>query len=94
MASAIAQRLREVLAGAVAVDSLLNDRVVLEGLSDVCLCNLQHYIADADIRSSDPEYRSMQNEEMKKFIAMLEAGASSDQLDSITFLGVSNVRAF
>src|SRR5579864_7249794 len=37
--------------------------------------NLEHYLADADIRARDPEYRAMQNGELLKLIRLLRADA-------------------
>ena len=48
--------------------------------------NLEHYLADADIRGRDPEYRVMQNGELLKLIQLLRADAPMTQLQRINFL--------
>jgi hypothetical protein len=48
--------------------------------------NLEHYLADADIRARDPEYRAMQNGELLKLIRLLRADAPTTQLQRINFL--------
>jgi hypothetical protein len=51
--------------------------------------NLEHYLADADIRERDPKYRAMQKAEMGKLITRLRAGAPDYDLLKIHFLGNS-----
>jgi len=48
--------------------------------------NLEHYLADADIRGGDPEYRVMQNGELLKLIQLLRADAPMTQSQRINFL--------
>jgi len=50
---------------------------------------LEHYLADADIRAKDPEYRKMQNQELRRLIQLLEEGGSEKQIRAISFLGRS-----
>ena len=52
------------------------------------LCLVEHYLADADIRSRDAGYRDMQDTEMRKLIAMLRSGRLDDAA-KIHFLGYS-----
>jgi hypothetical protein len=52
------------------------------------LCLVEHYLADADIRSKDFDYRSMQEAEMKKLISALRSGRLNDAA-KIHFLGYS-----
>jgi hypothetical protein len=51
--------------------------------------NLEHYLADADIRRRDPSYRAMQDAEMAKLVRLLRVGASDVELAKIHFLGRS-----
>jgi hypothetical protein len=53
---------------------------------DVIWGNLEHYLADADIRARDPEYRAMQNGELLNLIRLLREDAPMAQLLRITFL--------
>jgi hypothetical protein len=55
----------------------------------VIWANLEHYLADLDIRERDSAYRAMQDGEMGKLVRLLRAGASADELARITFLGHS-----
>ena len=56
---------------------------------DVIWQNLEHYLADSDIRDRDPAYRGMQEAEMVKLIRLLRAGTPAEGLAVINFLGVS-----
>ena len=56
---------------------------------DVIWQNLEHYLADSDIRDRDPAYRGMQESEMVKLIRLLRAGTPAEGLAVINFLGVS-----
>jgi hypothetical protein len=51
--------------------------------------NLEHYLADIDIRERDPAYREMQNTEMEKLVRLLRAGAPDSELAKVDFLGSS-----
>lgn len=51
--------------------------------------NLEHYLADGDIRAKDGAYRQMQNTELTKLIRLLREGGSDKALRSVTFLGSS-----
>jgi hypothetical protein len=53
---------------------------------DVIWGNLEHYLADADIRARDPEYRAMQNGELLKQIRLLQEAAPITQLQRVNFL--------
>jgi hypothetical protein len=87
------QRLAELLEPAL-VDSLNWSGISLpslpvelhEDVRDV-LANVDHFVADSDIRSRDTAYRSMQEEQMRQLIAALRLGASRDELLSFSFLG-------
>jgi hypothetical protein len=50
------------------------------------LANVEHYLADADIRNSDEQYRKMQETQMHGLIATLLRGAPRDELLSFSFL--------
>jgi hypothetical protein len=58
-------------------------------LLNVLWPNLEHYLADLDIRERDAEYRAMQDGEMEKLIRLLRAGAPDAELARIHFLGYS-----
>jgi hypothetical protein len=62
---------------------------VVPALLDVIWPNLEHYLADFDIRDRDHDYRAMQDAEMAKLIRLLRAAAPDDELDDISFLGYS-----
>ena len=51
--------------------------------------NLEHYLADADIRSRDADYRATQDAELTKLIRLLRERGSVTALGAITFLGGS-----
>ena len=51
--------------------------------------NLEHYLADVDIREHDPDYRAMQDAEMDKLVWLLRADAPAVELGRVTFLGRS-----
>jgi hypothetical protein len=48
--------------------------------------NLDHYLADGDIRERDRDYGAMQDAEMDKLVRLIRAGAPAGELGSITFL--------
>ena len=54
-------------------------------LLDVVLSNVDHYLADTDIRARDEEHRRMQDADLEKMITLLRQGAT-DRLSQITFL--------
>lgn len=58
-------------------------------LLNVVWPNLEHYLADLDIRETDPGYRAMQDAEMEKLVRLLRAGAPDPELAKIHFLGYS-----
>ncbi len=60
----------------------------LTGHLEAILCNLEHYLADGDIRARDADYKSFQNAELAKLIAQLRSGRL-DQASRIDFLSVS-----
>ena len=51
--------------------------------------NLEHYLADGDIRERESAYRAMQNAEVEKLVRLLRAGAPDSELGSVHFLGRS-----
>ena len=48
--------------------------------------NLEHYLADVDIRERDPAYRAMQDAELAKLVRLLRARAPAVELATVTFL--------
>ena len=59
---------------------------VVPGLPNVIWPNLEHYLADIDIRERNPAYRVMQDAEMEKLVRLLRAGAPDVELAKVTFL--------
>jgi hypothetical protein len=62
---------------------------IVPDLLNVIWPNLEHYLADFDIRERDPDYRVMQDAEMEKLVRLLRAGAPDAELVKIHFLGYS-----
>jgi hypothetical protein len=62
---------------------------VVPDLLSIIWPNLEHYLADLDIRKRDPDYRAMQDAEMEKLVRLLRAGAPDAELATIHFLGYS-----
>jgi hypothetical protein len=58
----------------------------LSGLPSVIWPNLEHYLADIDIREQDPAYRAMQDAEMEKLVRLLRARAPDAELAKVMFL--------
>lgn len=85
----LAKKLEGVLAGDVDIHALLNDALSFGEPMEHCYHGLHHYASDADIRSRDAIYRSMQDGEMKKLIALLRAEAAPEKLSRVSFLCVS-----
>ncbi len=84
---ALAQKLEAVLAGALALESVLEDPTNFEGAARASFHGLQHFLADADIRAKDSAYRTMQESEMQRLIYLLKSGANATELSKISFLG-------
>ncbi|HYL17394.1 MAG TPA: hypothetical protein VEV20_01840 [Burkholderiales bacterium] len=55
-------------------------------LFDVVWSNIEHYIADADIRQRDSAYRVMQESELKRLMRLLREGSTDEELQQVTFL--------
>lgn len=55
-------------------------------LLDAIWGNLEHYLADADIRAKDADYRAMQDGEMLKLIQLLRGDAPLAELQRVNFL--------
>jgi len=64
-------------------------RAGLDGPLEVILVNIEHYLADLDIREREPAYRAIQDGALEELIRGLRAGASGAELARITFLGRS-----
>lgn len=50
------------------------------------LANLDHFVADGDIRAKDPIYKQMQENEMRKLIKLLKSGGPLSDILKINFL--------
>jgi hypothetical protein len=61
----------------------------VSGHLEAIWCNLQHYLADADIRERDSDYKAFQDAELGKLLAHLRAGRV-DQASRINFLSESH----
>ena len=86
----LANDLESLAAGTVA-EATFRDKYAAESPAVLRIIwpNLEHYLADADIRRRDPSYRAMQDAEMAKLVRLLRAGASDAELAKIHFLGRS-----
>lgn len=88
-AESLAQKLEAVMAGTLSLQSVLADPANFKGSASAAFHGLQHFLADADIRETDSDYRAMQEQEMVKLIQLLNSGADTKVLGKITFLGAS-----
>ena len=88
---AVALDLEAVLAGALNEEGFRRKCAsqVASPALDAIWDNLEHYLADADIRAKDGAYRDMQEGELRKLIQLLRQGASINQLRRVTFLSVT-----
>lgn len=57
-----------------------------DGLLCLLWPNLEHWLADSDLRQSDVAYRAMQEAEMIALVRLLRSGAPDEELARITFL--------
>ena len=78
------------MASSLSLESVLDDPTNFEGPAEASFHDLQHFLADADIRAKDSAYRTMQEGEMQRLIRLLKSGANAQALAKITFLGVSS----
>lgn len=60
------------------------ENLTFDNLDNV-YANIHHYLADEDIRSRDPEYKLMQENELKKLITYLKTN-NYKAANQITFL--------
>jgi len=56
------------------------------------LANVYHFLSDFDIHEKDPQYKKMQENEMKKLISLIRKGSSIKDMLKISFLGESDVK--
>jgi hypothetical protein len=86
--SSLAADLEALLNGALTEDDfrLRYQSVPTSTFVDAIWGNLEHYLADADIRRRDPDHGAMQNGELLKLIRLLRADAPMTQLQRINFL--------
>ena len=85
----LAEDLEAVLSGITDLNAVLDDAPSFGEPMRHCFHGLQHFLADADIRAKDPEYKSMQYSEMRKLIHLLKSDAGPAQLEAVHFLGQS-----
>ena len=55
-------------------------------LANLIWPNLEHYLADGDIRERDAAYRTMQDADMQRLVTLLRTGAPDSELTKIHFL--------
>jgi hypothetical protein len=87
----LASDLEGLLEGSVTEDQFRSRRHMSAnetGVIESLLANLDHYLADADIRSKDSAYREMRDGELKTLISALRSGRIGDAL-KVNFLGPS-----
>ncbi len=84
-----ASDLESFLAGRLTTDELRSKhpRNEFGEISEIIWGNLEHFLADADIRHTDSAYANMQLSEMRKLVNLLESGGSVAGYSKITFLG-------
>lgn len=84
---------------AVELEALRRGEVTIEALSErhpstadedfeEVLSSLCHWVADADVRAADPDYRTMQESEFDRLVALVRAGRMTEAA-GVTFLGGS-----
>ena len=88
-AELLARDLQSVLEGITPLEAVLDNPRHQQGALPACFHGLQHFLADEGIRAKDQDYRRMQEEEMRKLIRLLLAGADDVTLRRITFLGAA-----
>ena len=59
-----------------------------DAVIETILCQVEHYLADADIRDRNSDYAALQTTEMKKLISLLRSG-DLDSAAGVHFLGHS-----
>ena len=86
----LADNLQGLLDGSVTSDEFRAHHPIAgqTGPVEVVLCHVEHYLADADIRRRDSDYRAMQDAEMEKLISLLRSGRLNDATE-INFLSQS-----
>ena len=89
--TSVAADLEALLSGALDEGSFRQkyDSRVASPALDAIWGNLEHYLADADIRSKDDAFRDMQDRELRKLIQLLRQEAPIAQLRRITFLSAT-----
>jgi len=79
--------LEGLLHGSVSVDEFRRRHSIVSetGVTYSLLCNIEHYLADFDIRRKDFAYREIQDTELEKLIAALRSDRVGDAL-KVSFL--------
>ena len=87
-ATIFAEELEAVRAGRAPIAKLWSQYVSQADSSqfEEILSFVEHYVADADIRAKDSQYREMQEREFDRLLAHLRAGRISEA-KRVTFLG-------
>ena len=85
----LASDLEALFEGALTAEDLRsrNQSGLTSTVVDTIWGNLEHHLADSDLRARDPEYRAMQNGELLKLIRLLRDDAAIVQLRRVNFLG-------
>jgi len=87
----IAEQLEGVLSGTVDLQAVLDNWPRGDGPLSHCYANLHHFLFDAHTRAKHPEYRAMQESEMRKLIRLLRSNGDPSLLKEVHFLGASKV---
>jgi hypothetical protein len=53
------------------------------------IANIDHFLSDEDIRQKEPDYKIMQEKELRKLILLLEQNATESEVSKISFLAPS-----
>ena len=85
----LAEQLEGVLAGTIDIDALLEDASSYGEPMRHCYHGLNHWAIDISARAEQPDYRMMQETEMRKLIQLLRNGAAAKELNAVHFLGPS-----
>ena len=89
-ATVIASELEAMLSGDLSPSAFREKHAASQGaVMDAIRPCIDHYLDDEDIRASDPDYREMQEGEMRKLIKLLRTNRPDQDLARITFLAPS-----
>ncbi len=55
--------------------------------TQIIIAHVEHFLCDYDLRLKDPQYKEMQELEMKKLIALIRKDGPKEKILNIHFLG-------